>query len=326
MRTRPDDIDDRQLDEALRESWGVQVAGLEYVAIGGGTHHWRAGEYWLSLDDLDDKPFLGASRSLVLANLRRALEIAATLHREGLEFVFAPLPTHGGDVLVPITHRYVLSLYPFLRGTTYPWGEPLPSTEREQLLDTLVRLHGSTPHAARLAHTVAVGFARRANLEAALHAVHTPWCTGPFGESARALFLQRAEDAAWMLGAYDQLATDVAERGAPLVLSHGEPHPSNVMAIGGRLKLLDWDTVGLAPPERDLWWLATDTDTYMKRYTAQTGRAVDAQALKLYRLRWQLDDLIWCISALRAPHSDTVDTRLALKNLPRCMEVPEWMR
>jgi spectinomycin phosphotransferase len=331
MRTRPDDIDDRQLDQALRDGWGIQAEALEYVAIGGGTHHWQAtdprGErHWLSLDDLDDKPFLGTTRPAILDRLRAALEIARTLYDRGLDFIVAPRRTRAGEVLVPITDRYALSLYPFLRGTTYAWGEPLPASEREQLLDMLVRLHASTPQVATLSHTVSVGFARRANLEAALQAMRTPWCSGPLGESARALLLGRVEDVAWMLTAYDQLAADVADRRAPLVLSHGEPHPSNVMAIGGQLKLLDWDTVGLAPPERDLWWLATDTDLFVKRYKAQTGRFVDPQALKLYRLRWQIDDLIWCISALRAPHTDTVDTRLALSALPRCVEVPEWMR
>jgi spectinomycin phosphotransferase len=46
-------------------------------------------------------------------------------------------------------------------------------------------------------------------------------------------------------------ATSAARAVGP-VLTHGEPHPANLLSAGGSLLLIDWDTVGLAPPERDL--------------------------------------------------------------------------
>ena len=325
MRTRPDDILDGELADALREAWDIQVNALEYVALGGGTHHWRTGEHWLSLDDLDAKPFLGTSRAEVLENLRRALQAAGTLRDEGLEFVMAPLRTRAADVLAPVGKRYALALYPFLHGTTYPWGQPLPAPEREQLIELLGRLHEATPLVAATVREVPVGLAQRENLEAALCELHVPWCSGPLAEPAHALIAQRPENIRFLLGAFDRMVAEIERAHVQLVLSHGEPHPSNVMVVDGRLKLLDWDTVGLAPPERDLWWLTTASDPLAEHYTAQTGRAVNPLALRLYRLRWQLDDLIWCVSTLRAPHTETLDTRLALSALPRCLEVPEWM-
>jgi spectinomycin phosphotransferase len=48
---------------------------------------------------------------------------------------------------------------------------------------------------------------------------------------------------------------EAAESG-PVVVTHGEPHPGNILRAAGGLYLIDWDTVGLALPERDLWMVA----------------------------------------------------------------------
>ena len=40
------------------------------------------------------------------------------------------------------------------------------------------------------------------------------------------------------------------------MITHGEPHPGNILRSRGRLLLIDWDTAGVALPERDLWHVA----------------------------------------------------------------------
>ena len=79
--------------------------------------------------------------------------------------------------------------------------------------------------------------------------------------------------------------------------------------------LIDWDTVGLAPPERDLWMVATETGAELQRYTELTGRPVDLAAIELYRLRWALDDLSCFVRDLRAPHRRTPGTEHAWQAL-----------
>ncbi len=54
-----------------------------------------------------------------------------------------------------------------------------------------------------------------------------------------------------LLDAYASLARHVASRQDRLVITHGEPHGGNVMTMSSGLVLVDWDTVLLAPPERD---------------------------------------------------------------------------
>jgi spectinomycin phosphotransferase len=72
--------------------------------------------------------------------------------------------------------------------------------------------------------------------------------------------------------------------------------------MGKHLVLLDWDTVGLAPAERDLWMLPGDA---LDRYAGLTGKPVNPAGIRLYRLRWALDDIRAFTEDLRAPHSQT---------------------
>ena len=85
----------------------------------------------------------------------------------------------------------------------------------------------------------------------------------------------------------------------------------------GQLMLVDWDTVGLARPERPLWLVAAETDHLLRRYTELTGRPVDPAALELYRLRWALDDISCFARNLRAAHRRTPDAEHAWQSLER---------
>ena len=94
------------------------------------------------------------------------------------------------------------------------------------------------------------------------------------------------------------------------MITHGEPHPGNIMRGGGGLLLIDWDTAGLALPERDLWLAAGDDARAAGRYAELTGRRVSGAAMDLYRLRWSLDDIALSVRDFRAPHEQNEDTAL----------------
>jgi spectinomycin phosphotransferase len=61
------------------------------------------------------------------------------------------------------------------------------------------------------------------------------------------------------LNHYDRLVEAVMASDVPWVLSHGEEHSANVIETpDGRWHLIDWDTVRLAPAERDLEGFVVD--------------------------------------------------------------------
>jgi spectinomycin phosphotransferase len=88
-------------------------------------------------------------------------------------------------------------------------------------------------------------------------------------------------------------------------------HPGNIMRGAGKLSLIDWDTVGMALPERDLWMVAGAGTPEADRYAELTGRQVSSAALHMYRMRWSLDDITLCLGDFRGPHEKTEDTEVA---------------
>jgi spectinomycin phosphotransferase len=280
-----------------------------------------AGRWFVTVDDLDDKNWLGRTRPAVISGLRAAMDAALWLrHEAGLGFVAAPVPARDGQLVRPLGDAYAVAVFPYLYGSPGEWAKPLPAADLDELVAMLAALHRVDPAAVRLPRRD-MELSWRSDLEIALRELGRPWTGGgPFTEPARALLAGAARPVRRGLCTLDRWASGPGAA-ASVVLTHGEPHPGNVIRVaparagGAGLMLIDWDTVALAPPERDLWMVATETGGELRRYTELTGRPVDATALELYRLRWALDDLSCFVRDLRAPHRRTPGTEHAWQAL-----------
>ncbi len=317
MRDRPAGLQEHELRLALAEGWRIDVAALRYAPVGGGSYHWvprdGAGRRWfVTADDLDDKAWLGHTRPAVMAGLRSAMQLALALRRDaGLDFVVAPVPGVDGAAVRPAGPAHAVAVFPFLSGTPGRFGQALPAAERAALTDMLAALHGSALDRSALAGApvAAIGLARRGDLDAALLDLGQPWRAGPFGEPARTLLAGAGDRIRGLLEVFDRRAGAI--RADDFVITHGEPHPGNVMRVGTRRMLIDWDTVGLGPPERDLWMVAGGSGEEARRYADLSGRAVDPGLLEWYRLRWALDDISAFVYQLRSAHGRTADAEHA---------------
>ena len=339
MRDRPAGITEPDLERALADGWGLRAAAFRYVPVGAGSYHWAVrGEQgqrrFVTVDDLDAKAWLGRTRPAVFAGLRAAMDAAVTLRREAaLGFVVAPVPALDGETVRPLGARHAVTVFPFLRGAAGRWGEALPAPGRDELAAMLAALHRADPAAIRLPRCE-TALPRRDDLETALRELGQPWYGGPFAEPARQLLAGAAGQIRRHLETLDRWASGGAAPGEA-VITHGEPHPGNIMRVPSTgtaatattattgtnattgMMLIDWDTAGLAPPERDLWMLASETGDELRRYTQLTGRPVDRIALELYRLRWALDDTCYFIQDFRAPHRRTAGTEHTWRSLER---------
>ncbi len=294
---------------------------MRYTPVGGGSYHWtvrdRDGERrFVTVDDLDDKAWLGEGRGAALDGLRGAMDTALALRRRAaLRFVAAPIPALDDTTVRSLTSRYTVTVFPFLDGTSGRFADGFSVSERAEVVDLLAALHQSTPVLAD-APVRAVELPRRRALHAALHDLDQPWTGGPFSEQARALLTRTAEHIQHLLATFDRLADHAADMRA-WVITHGEPHPGNLVRMSTGRMLVDWDTAGLAPPERDLWWVA---GRELRRYTALTGRPVDPAVLRLYRLRWALDDIASFVTRLRTAHRRTADAEHAWQAMQDTIE------
>lgn len=305
MYERPAGITDAEVADALRERWLLDVVELDYAAVGYGGYHWTA------VDTAGARWFATASRvtdPADIADLRATMTAVRELADAGLDFVVAPVPAIDGAVVSQSGASYAITVFPFIDGVPLHWRDALSPTDRLLVVHMLAALHT----AARPRRPVPIRDLNprsRGQLEIALRERDRPWRGGPYSEAARALISNHADALMTALAGYDELVEEVAATSS-LVLTHGELHPGNLIRSGDTFRLIDWDTAGLAPPERDLWSILSDTGAETARYAELTDHQVSRAALALYRQRWDIDEIGLTLADLRGPHHQDKDTEV----------------
>ena len=320
-------MDTDVLIEALADGWGIDVDAADYAAVGAGSYHWVVSDRngtraFVTVDDLDLKAWLGDTRESTFDGLRRAFDTAAALRDADLGFVVAPIPTSSGETLRRLGTRHTIAVFPFVDGQAGEYG---PTVERAVVVTMLAELHNATPAVGSVAGSVGLELPGRRHIEAGLEELGQTWSGGPFSEPARQALAGHASDVAELLALADRLAADVAGRAGKWVITHGEPHAANVMRTGESHLLVDWDTVALSVPERDLWWVVSETGEEASIYAAATGHELDQVAVDFFRLTWDLKDLVACLEVLRSPHRHTEDTVKEYEILTTCIAIrDQW--
>jgi aminoglycoside phosphotransferase (APT) family kinase protein len=318
--TRPSHVSDSDVIDVLRAGWGFDVSTAEYLPVGFGSHHWRAETsermLFVTVDDLSarrqsaDEPLRQVRHRLVAA-----LSTAQALARAGLDFVVAPEPTVAGDVVYELTPSHVIAVYRNVDGQMRSYGNYDTHDERVEVLDRLIALHAA-PHECRAAALMDnYAIANHDGLEEALRNLAVPWKTGPFADRTRHLLGQQTDRVIAVLDRYDHLVRRIQARPDQRVVTHGEPHPANTIVTDHGVVLIDWDTTLIAPPERDLWDLIGQDDAITDLYAQRTGTAIDHDAVELYRLMWDLNEIAIYVDQFRHAHVLSEDTETAFVNL-----------
>jgi spectinomycin phosphotransferase/16S rRNA (guanine(1405)-N(7))-methyltransferase len=320
--TRPTALTDDQVVTAVSDGWGVELDSVAYEPVGFGSHHWRGtadGHRWfVTVDDLDAKRWTpDESRRDGFERLDAALRTARELRDAGLGFVVAPERDEAGHVLRDLD-RFALSLYAHVEGRSHEYGAYASSEDRLAVLGLVVRLH-------RAPRPVAVciddlELRNRRDLDQALTELDRTWDSGPYAEGCRSA-LETAEPVLRRrLADHDALAAAARQHPERMVVTHGEPHAANTMLTADGWVLVDWDTVLVAPPERDLWAMAGEDPSVLDAYRQAGGQEPDRDVIELYRLGWDLAEVAIYTALLRAPHERSVDVDTSWGHLQGYLE------
>jgi spectinomycin phosphotransferase len=264
VRERPPDIRDSDVAAELARQWPLSVHELSYLPVGFGGYHWLAvdqtGSRWfVTVSDLD-APWV--------PDLQAAMQSAAWLAGEaGLEFVVAPVPTREGLVVGSLNSRHALALFPYLDATLSHFDDPIDDGDRDVIIDMLAALHTADPSGIQVPSRP-LELANRQAIEQALAGLGVPWSGGPYAEPGRELLALYERPLRQALVRFDDLLDRTRKAGGPYVTTHGEPHPGNLLRTPTGLRLIDWDMIALARPERDLWWVISggrDAARYSRR-------------------------------------------------------------
>jgi spectinomycin phosphotransferase len=290
VREPPPDLNTEDLLAAVRQGWSGEVDRLTYVPVGFGAHHWAAHGaeqpiLFVTLDRLDS--------TRTAEDRESAYTGAIALREAGLEFVLAPLLSTTGSPIVRFFDG-VVSCTPWQLGTS---GGELDVTWTTR---ALARLHdlAPAPGIPRWRPLVTPEFA--ADVQRSLR---PSWGPGPYADQARSAVGEHTAELARWTDRYHELARRA--RGRTWVCTHGEPHSDNQMLTPQGRYLLDWESLKVAPRERDL------------RDLVDAGVPVDADAemVEMFDLEWRLDEIDQYTAWFAGEHHDTEDDRIAFDGL-----------
>ena len=131
---------------AVIDGWGLDLHELRYFPEGGGAYHWVAGtadgpRWFVTVDDLDTKPWLGHDRDSVFDGLVVAYSTAIGLQLSGEAFVGAAETAISGAAARRIDDRHSLAIFKYIDGHPGRWGQQLSLAGLSQVVAMLAQLH-----------------------------------------------------------------------------------------------------------------------------------------------------------------------------------------
>jgi aminoglycoside phosphotransferase (APT) family kinase protein len=296
--TPPAGLPENTLGTTLAKEWGIPVKSLTYRPVGFGSHHWElvdsGGFHW----------FVTVDESADPAKLDASLRVATDLHATGHSFVVAPIPALSGAGTVH-SGPFTIAVYPFVDGASFEWNAFTGPAHRQATLDMIIRLHTAPPIARRHARVDDFAVPHRDEVEAALRRAGEE--CGPYAVPAADLLAEHRRPLERVLARYDELVLESRAEPVRAVLTHGEPHSGNTMRTPTGWRLIDWDTVLVSPPERDLWLIEPGDGSVFAAYAEATGVLVRPSTIMLFQLRWALSDIAVEVRRFRRPHTGTQD-------------------
>lgn len=288
----PPDVPDGALAACLRAAWDLPVAELAFLPLGAdiNTAVYRAvaadGAPWfvkLRRGAVDEAPIV----------------VPRLLADHGNAHVIPPRPAADGRLWARLGD-YTVLLSPFIAGRDGV-AKPLTDAQLAELGGVLRELHalGLPPEIERQLPRETFDPRVREQVRALqARAERETWAEPSAAGAAEVLRAERPT-IDWLIERAEQLAGELQARPLEFVPCHADIHAFNVLAgDDGALYVVDWDTLAIAPKERDLmfigagigavWTSAREADAFYRGYGPHE---VDAAALAYFRYERIVQDI-----------------------------------
>lgn len=294
MREQPR-ISEERLRACLQEHYNLVTTTLDFLPLG---LDYYAGVY--RVVDEQGRPYLlkATSRSLY----GPACLVPGYLRDQGVTSVVAPVPTRNHTLWARIEDWTVI-VYPFIEGDTSWRG--MTDEQWKEVGSIFKQIHqvilpSSGFESLRKETFDPAGYAQWVRTFEAQHLHETS------GESAarhalRSSWIENQAPIHAVVRSLEKLAAVLRRRDLPYVICHADLHPANLLRdSAGRVFVIDWDEVMLAPKERDFLFIkesANDSDTLPGAPTFFQGYGqvdIDWIALTYYRYERVIQDVIVC--------------------------------
>lgn len=295
----------------MRDGWVLDVARAEHPPWGFGAWHWAAFDrrgrrrWFVTADALTDP-----GRESELEATYRA---ATDLRDAGLPFVVPCLRASNGRTTRRV-RGFAVSVTEWVGGSRAAGEltEPVAAATW-RLVEALHR--GPIPRGAlvwdhRLRHA--------ADLERLGKLLEPAWVGGPLADAAQRALRRHLTEVPHWLRRHEARAAQALESRDGWVVTHGEPGLHNQIVTEHGPVLVDWESMRVAPRERDL------SELVRKGQRLGKEERPDPALLELFDLRWRLDEVGEYAARFRAEHSGDADDQIALGGLIEQLERPDW--
>ncbi len=245
-RREPPGVSEQRLYTCLRDEYHLSPVALEFLPRG---HDYYAGLYRVVSGQGTAYLLKVSSRPLY----EPAFRVPHYLQSQGITSVVAPVPTQR-HALWTTLGAWIVSLYPFIEGDTSLTG--MTNAQWKEAGAIFQRIHQvpTPPAGFESLHTERFDPSAYARWVGTFESEHLH--ARPTGDSA-----ERALHASWMahqatiragVTCLETLADVLQRRALAHVICHADLHPANLLRDrAGRVFVIDWDEVRLAPKERD---------------------------------------------------------------------------
>ncbi|MEO8610976.1 MAG: phosphotransferase [Chloroflexota bacterium] len=287
------DIPDAKIIDALCEVYKLNIAEITFLPLGAdrNTAVYRA-------DAADGTPYFVKLRSGDFDEITVA--IPKLLHDQSIKQVIAPVVTQSGALWTPLDN-FQLTLFPFVVGRN-AYEISLTDDHWIELGQVLKGLHTTAllPEiAARIPRETYSGQWRGIVKQFQAQVEETTF-DDPISAALAALLKTQKPTIGRLVQRAQRLGEALQNDPPPFVPCHADIHAANLLIEDdGRLHVVDWDTIILAPKERDLMFVAggqygderTPEQEETLFYEGYGQSEINAVALAYYRYERIVQDI-----------------------------------
>lgn len=313
----PPDIAHDAIHKCLAENYGLQATHAEFLPLGADVHSAvfrvqanNGTAYFLKLRSGDfDKS---------------AVAVPAFLHHDkGIAAVMAPLPTTDHQLSVQ-RHSFDWMLYPFFEGRN-GFERALTAAQWAALGAALGGIHRAELPPALLAGIPKETYAH--HWREGVRRYQRRFINGFVGDAIvqrfHAFWGQHDEEIDTLVYRSEQLASILLEKALPQVVCHADIHAGNVLlGDNDRIAIVDWDTLVLAPKERDLMFVGggvghvwNQPEEEAQFYQGYGATDIDAVALAYYRHERIVRDILEISDQVFDASASTEDREEAMRQM-----------
>jgi spectinomycin phosphotransferase len=289
----PPDVQDAQIIACLESAYGLSITEIAFLPLGADTD---TAVYRVVADDATPY-FLKLRRGLFP---EAAVTIPHWLAKAGMQHLISPIATQTTGALWTRLSPFTLILYPFVLGRS-GWEVDLSEQQWIAFGVALHTLHTTVvPSVLTRAIPHETYTARwRDQVTAFLRQVAEHAFDDPVAANLAGLLQAEHNTIHHIIARAEQLASILVQQPLEVCLCHGDIHAGNILiGAANRLYLVDWDTLVVAPKERDLMsigggiggiWNSDHEVTWFYQGYRQT--TINLTALTYYRYERIVQDI-----------------------------------